>query len=460
MKRNFTIGAFLAILAAAGSVQLSAQESISLGWQTYMTPNGNTVYDLVNGVTWLRDADLAASDEADGSGDTATSVDKPPRFGLPLCNADSTDDCVWADGAMSYTSAREWVKRMNAASYLGHDHWRLPSTPQDDSGCTSKGPSHNSFGFGCSAGALGSLYYLELGIAAPNTAIPIPPNTVGPFQNFQPGVYWSGSYGGGLTDSIANFSFADGAQGGTNTFNYSYVLPMIHGRIPTNTVPVTGTGLELSPDGLTVYDPIADVTWPVDANLAAQQPFSLKPCEAPSKPPLCVASDGSMNYASAERFVKDMSAAYYGAETEKQPDWQLPPSKASCPQYNCIDGNPMGELFYTELGLQAGTPVVPIPDNSLSPFLHLQPGYYWSCEGPGIDEPCVEGSSPVPNTNAQFDFSFGNGFLSTAREPGAHFVTVYFVGCDLPNADECKRVAPPKPPIPPKCPPGSANCHL
>jgi hypothetical protein len=60
---------------------------------------------------------------------------------------------------------------------------------------------------------------------------------------------------------------------------------------------------------------------------------------------------------------------------------------------------------------------------------------------------------------AQFDFSFGNGFLSTAREPGAHFVTVYFVGCDLPDAGECEPVAPPKPPIPPKCPPTDSSCY-
>ena len=453
MKLPCVLGTLLTGLALATSVNLSAQENL--------IPNGTTVYDAVNGVTWLTDADLAASVNADSPDDAAASVDKPPRFGLPLCNADSTDECIWADGAMSYTSAQEWVKRMNAASYLGHAHWRLPSTPQNDSGCTSKGPSHNSFGFGCSAGALGSLYYTALGMTAPNTAIPIPPNTVGPFQNFQPGVYWSSSYGGGLADSEANFSFADGAQGGTNTFNYAYVLPMINGRIPMKTVPVTGTGLELSPDGLTVYDPVAGVTWAADANLAAREPFSLKTCESPGHPARCVAADGSMNYASALRFVADMNSANYGAETKEPLEWQLPPSMASCPQYNCTNGNPMGVLYYTELGLQPGTPVVPIPDNSLSPFHHLQPGYYWSCEGPGIDEPCVEGSSPVPNTGAQFDFSFGNGFLSTAREPGAHFVTVYFVGCDLPYAAECAPVPPkpPTPPTPPNCP-GGANCNL
>ena len=460
MKLPCVIGTLLTALAVASSTNLSAQDGVSNSWPHYLIPNGATVYDAVNGVTWLTDANLASTLDADSPDDAAASVDTPPRFGLPLCNAESTDKCVWADGAMSFTSAKEWVKRMNAASYLGHDNWQLPTTPLNDSGCSSKGPSNDSFGFGCGAGALGSLYYVGLGLTAPNTAVPIPPNTVGPFLNFQPATYWSHSKGGGLVDNIANFSFADGAQGGTNDFNYAYVLPMIKGRIPMKKQPDTSTGLELSPDGLTVYDPVADVTWAANADLALQQPFSLKTCKSPRNPVPCVAADGSMNYASAEQFIADMNAANYGAETKEQLEWELPASDPGCPQYNCVKGNPMGKLYYTELGLQAGTPIVPIPEIALGPFSYLQPGYYWTCEASAVGQPCVEGSTPVPNTGAQFDFSFGNGFLSTAREPGAHFVTVYFVGCDLPNADECGRATPPKPPIPPKCPPGSANCHL
>lgn len=458
MKLACVIGTLLAALAVASSANLSAQDGASNSWPHYLISNGTTVYDAVNGVTWLTDANLASTLDAGSPDDAADSVDAPPRFGLPLCNADSTDKCVWADGAMSFTSAQEWVRRMNRASYLGHDTWQLPSTPQNDSGCSSKGPSNNSFGFGCSAGALGSLYYVGIGITAPNTAVPIPPNTVGPFQNFQPATYWSRSKGGGLTDSIANFSFADGAQGGTNSFNYSYVLPMVKGRIPMGKQPSNAPGLELSPDGLTVYDPVADVTWAANANLAAQQPFSLKPCKTPGKPEFCVAADGSMNHDSAEVFIADMNAANYGAETNEQLVWELPASDPGCPQYNCVKENPMGVLYYTELGFQAGTPIVPIPEIGLGPFFNLQPGYYWTCEASAVGEPCVKGSTPVPNTGAQFDFSFGNGFLSTAREPGAHFVTVYFAGCDLPNPEDCGRVYP-KPPIPPTCPPGSANCN-
>jgi hypothetical protein len=458
MNQHFAIGCFLTALALAGSANLSAQDGVSSSWAYYLIANGKTVYDKVNGVTWLMDADLAASNTS-SSTDATDSDDAPPRFGLPLCNPDSTDACIWADGAMSYTTAQEWVKRMNRASYLGHAEWQLPTTPFQDPGCDHKGPSDERFGFGCSTSALGFLYYIALGVPAPNTAIPIPPNTVGPFQNFQPGVYWSRSYGGGLADNKANFSFADGAQGGTNSFNYGHVLPMIVGRIPGTKPRATGTGLELSVDGLTVYDPVAHVTWAADADLAVQQPFSLMPCESPGKPDPCVAGDGSMTYDSAEKFIADMNAAKYGSEDGQQLTWELPKSDPACPQYNCTVHNPMGELYYTQLGLQAGTPVVPIPDTPVGPFLHLQPGYYWTCEGPKIGQPCLTDSTPVPSTGAQFDFSFGIGFLSTAREPGAHFVTVYFVGCDLPDATECGPV-PPKPPIPPKCPPGSANCHL
>jgi hypothetical protein len=437
--RTFAVGTLVAALALVGSAQLSAQDAVTADWQLHLIPNGETIYDVTNGVTWLANANLAASDPADISHDQAASDDAPPRFGLPLCNPNSTDECIWADGAMNYTTAQEWVRRMNAASYLGNSHWRLPSTPFTDSECGSKGPSHENFGFGCKAGALGFLYYKALGINAPNSAVPIPPNTVGPFKNFQPGIYGSSSYGGGLADNKANFSFEDGGQGGSNTFNYSYVLPMIKGKIP-GMPPASGSGLEPSPNGLTVYDPVADVTWAANANLAVEEPFSLKPCQSPTKPVPCVAHDGSMNYASTEQFIADMNAANYGAETKKQLEWELPPSDPSCPQYNCTVGNPMGELYYHQFGLQAGTPVVPIPDNSVGPFHHLQPGYYWSCEAPTIDHPCVEGSSPVPNTDAQFDSSFGDGFLSTAREPGAHFVTVYFVGCELKDPMKCLSV--------------------
>src|ERR1700677_4230716 len=57
-------------LACIGSAQLSAQAPASPLWPLVLIPNGETVYDVVNHVTWLTDANLPA----------------PPRFGIPLCD--------------------------------------------------------------------------------------------------------------------------------------------------------------------------------------------------------------------------------------------------------------------------------------------------------------------------------------------------------------------------------------
>ena len=86
---------------------------------------------------------------------------------------------------------------MNTANYLGHSDWQLPTAPLNDpnSGCSGTGPApyREGFAFGCNTGALGFLYYTALGFKAPDTAVPIPPNEVGPFKNFHPNLYWSGS---------------------------------------------------------------------------------------------------------------------------------------------------------------------------------------------------------------------------------------------------------------------------
>ena len=141
-----------------------------------LSPDGITVYDTVNNVTWLADANLAASN----------------RFGLPVCAGPGTQVCVNASGSMRYDAAEAWVQAMNAASYLGQSKWQLPTTPTLDSSCVRNGPTGDSFGFGCTASAFGSLYN-ALGLKPPNTAVPTPNYTIGPFSNFQPYLYWSQS---------------------------------------------------------------------------------------------------------------------------------------------------------------------------------------------------------------------------------------------------------------------------
>ena len=417
MKRHCVTGILLAALIFAGSTQLSAQAPASGLWPLVLIPNGETVYDVVNHITWLTDANLPARQ----------------RFGIPLCDGNNpVAPCVFGSGIMDYQSAKDWILALNHANYQGHSNWQVPTTPASDSSCPGTGAVGNSFGFGCNASAMGYLYYKALGFQAPNTAVPIPPNRVGPFRNFQPDHYWSND----TQSPIASFNFVDGSQGGGTGGDFEYVLPMIPNEIP-GTLPAWGMGLQVNPDGQTVYDPMAGVTWLADANLAASDTLGLPRRQTPISPVYCVAQDGSMPDASAVQFKMNMNAYNHGAGYLGQTNWQLPPVAAGCQTLGCDGmGNPMGILFYIQFGLSAGTPVVEPPDIAVGPFLHLWPYSYWSCQGPTIQSACEaygpSGPSVIPPT-FEWGFSFGDGYLGTSSVPAYHFVTAYYVGCDLPE---------------------------
>jgi hypothetical protein len=450
MKLQCVIGILLVALAIVSSAHLSAQNSAPGPWQNFLIPdsesNGQMVYDNLNHVTWLTDGNLA-------------SMSVPGtlnfRFGLPVCpdlTMEPTESCVNSDGSMNYTSAVAWVAGMNAANYLGHSTWQLPTAPRRDKGCSGRGPSPfgENFAFGCKMNALGSLYYVELGFSATETAIPFPPNTVGPFTNLQPNLYWSHSSGGGhaCADTHGNFSFASGAHGGGCGGDYADVLPMlrIKGEISGGQTPIGGG---LVPNGATVYDPGTMINWLANANLAATwvvdsngdtvDTFGLPLCTTAPETIACVALDGSMNYESATAFINAMNH-YEDPITHDvgclgHKDWELPPLNKGCATYGCVgDANPMGNLYYAQLHFTAGTPVVPVPDIAVGPFHHLVPFPYWQCLADTIQdacEPAIDNNTHEPGKNSEWGFSFGTGFLGTERLTANHYVTVYFVGCDL-----------------------------
>jgi uncharacterized protein (TIGR03437 family) len=393
-----------AALVACGLPPLQA------GGTLVLNSDGITVYDSVNNISWLADANLPATN----------------RFGLPVCTASGTQPCVNSSGSMSYQAAAAWVAAMNAANYLGHTNWQLPTTPLADSGCGFVGPQNNSFGYNCSASALGSLYFNALGLKAPNTAVPIPNNMAGPFSNFQPYCYWSQTTPPNGT-GYGSFSFNSGFQGSNTVPNYLYALPMMAGKI-SGTPSANGTGLQVNPGGLTVYDPVTNVTWLANANLAATNAFSLPPCKDQGSPKLCVNADGAMNWNSANQFVANMNT-YNGTGYLGQTHWQLPPVDAVCDvAYLCAvaaAGNPFGELYYGQLGLSPGAPVVATPDIAVGPFHNIQPYLYWSCQGSTIQGPC-QTAGPAPNF--EWSFSFGNGFEGTDVLANDLYVTAYFAG--------------------------------
>jgi uncharacterized protein (TIGR03437 family) len=397
----------LRILSGVVALVSCALPPLEAGDTLVPSADGITVYDTVNNITWLANANLPASN----------------RFGLPLCNASAIAPCVNASGSMTYKAAAAWVQAMNAANYLGHTNWQIPTAPVLDSTCPLIGGQGGSFGFGCLSSALASLYYNGLGLQIPNTAVPIPIAQTGPFNSFQPYLYWSQTMS--LDGSgISTLSLASGYQGGNVTFNFLYVIPTIPGKMP-GTPPATGKGLQVNPGGLTVYDPVTNVTWLANGNVAATNTFGLPTCKDQNTPKVCVAQDGAMTWNTASQFLANMNS-YNGTGFLGQTNWQLPAMDPTCGiTYDCGGaGNVFQELYYGQLGLSPGTPIVPTPNTTVGPFSDIQPFLYWECGADKIQDPCTYAAAP----NFEWSFSFGNGFLGTDILANDLYVTVYFVG--------------------------------
>lgn len=364
--------------------------------------DGQTIYDPNLNVTWLADANLAATQ----------------TFGVSGINK---------SGSMDYAAALRWVAAMNAldhgVGYLGHNNWQLPTAPTGDKSCARTGRNGESFGFHCSGSALGSLYYRSLALREPDTAVRIPSNKVGPFTDFQPYLYWSGSAAADPLQGFVSFSFNTGFQGANVTLNFLYVAPLIKGKL-AGTPPVVGTELEINPGGQTVYDPVTKVTWLADANLAAKQTFGVAG----------INPDGSMDHATALQWVAAMNRADRGRGYLGQTNWQLPETMrpdSSCSigaegttGYDCM-GSPMGELFYKQLGLRRGDSLVAVPDIKVGPFHNVQPYLYWACQAQTAASPC---QSSGPAENFEWNLSFGNGFQGTNLLANDLYVIVYYPG--------------------------------
>ncbi len=348
---------------------------------------GHTVYDARLGVTWLADADLAAKE----------------TFGVPNVNK---------SGSMNYATAVRWVAAMNAlnngAGYLGHHNWQLPTAPDVDRTCQLTGRNGEPFGYHCSGSALGSLYYASLGLREPDSAVPSSQNRVGPFQNFQPYLYWSKSAAADPKQGFRSFSFSTGFQGANVFRNYLYVLPMIKGK-PAG-----------APASATVYDPVAQVTWLADANLAARQTFAIAG----------INRDGAMDHDTAIRWVEAMNHADGGRGYLGQTAWDLPetgPSDPTCSMrgttgYGCT-GSAMGSLFYRQLGLHPGDSVIGPSEAHVGPFYDVQPYLYWACAGASASSPCRPDG---PAQGFEWNFSLGNGFQGTNLVGSALYVMVYY----------------------------------
>ncbi|MDP2787023.1 MAG: DUF1566 domain-containing protein [Pseudomonadota bacterium] len=178
MQKKPLILALLAGLALSGAAQA-----------TLIDRGGGMIYDDVLNITWLADANYAATQYANSGG---TSGD--------------------VDGRMNWATANAWAAGL---SYGGYDDWRLPTALNQDG----TGPC---IGYNCTKSEMGHLFYDDLGGTAGSNILASGDADLAKFINIQSYVYWSGlEYAPVAEDYAWGFGTSLGYQGaGTKTSGY------------------------------------------------------------------------------------------------------------------------------------------------------------------------------------------------------------------------------------------------
>jgi hypothetical protein len=365
--------------------------------------NGQIVYDANQHVYWLANADLAAD---------------------PAIRATMGVTGINPNGTMNYTTALQWVNALNhtnnGSGYLGHTNWQLPANPPVDETCAVlHGNDGNSFGPRCTGSALGNLYSVGLANTYPNSVIPGFTDTIGLIQNLQPSLYWTSQPDG---SGQKTFSFNTDLIGtNTTVYNYFYVLPMVTGKIGVTTGGLGLVSYSSGPAaGKAVYDTATNVTWVLDASLAASQAFGItgttKITTSNGVPVtvMLINPSGAMLFATANSWLKAANNFGYAGIN----NWKLPAP---------------GDLqtLFNDLNLQPGDTRL-MAQGSVGPFLNLQPYFYWACQRDQTgtsQSPCngnFPGNGPDGKTRMEWSFISDTGFQATDQDTKEFYVEVYY----------------------------------
>ncbi len=120
---------------------------------------GTVVYDKTKNLSWIANANLAATNTFGVSG-------------------------IGANGAMSWSTAQSWIAAMDTAKYLGFSDWRLPVMNQ------------KCIGVNCTVSEMGNLFYNGMGQVAGTDIATTHNANYRLFKNVQSGLtgaYWYGT---------------------------------------------------------------------------------------------------------------------------------------------------------------------------------------------------------------------------------------------------------------------------
>jgi Protein of unknown function (DUF1566)/PEP-CTERM motif len=166
---------------------------------------GLTVYDAEANLSWLANANLAASNTFGVSG-------------------------IGASGYMNWNTAQSWIAAMDAANYLGYNDWRLPTTLQPDVSCGSQ-LGGVSLGLNCTGSEMGHLFYNELGGVASQSILTTHNANFGLFQNVQSDFYWSGTDYAPNPGAAWEFAISIGDQEASYKGYDSFALAVRSGQV-------------------------------------------------------------------------------------------------------------------------------------------------------------------------------------------------------------------------------------
>lgn len=207
MKKSlaFAVATFSLVTVAQASL---LGRNVNGGEVAAGDPSTVFLYDTTLNVTWLADANLAATED----------------FGVRFIDP---------TGYTGADSALKWISAMNAADYLGFDNWRLPTTLQPDPSC-SRQDGLGSRGLNCTGSEMGHLFYNELGGVANQDIATTHNANYSLFKNFQSQgfVYWSGTTAGSQgRGSTWEFDFGKGFQFSGSNGNGAFMLAVRPGDV-------------------------------------------------------------------------------------------------------------------------------------------------------------------------------------------------------------------------------------
>jgi len=255
MKKSHLLGAVCASVFALG---MASSAQATLVGRLPATPEGTdyqAYYDDVLDITWLANANLAASNTfglTTGAWLTQHPSDSSGKKGYINTTG----------GSMNWPGALFWIDAMNAdggTGYLGFNGWRLPTLSPIDGSTLNTTTSNNAttdFGYaptttggtdggwrdgsGNPVSEMGHMYYVNLAnlgycSSATTTGCTVPTGwglaNTSPFTNLQSAQYWTGlDYETTLTNAW-NFDFNVGFQGQGNKSNGSIVWAVHDGDV-------------------------------------------------------------------------------------------------------------------------------------------------------------------------------------------------------------------------------------